>query len=106
MSTHLGRMMVEDFLKNSKPCLEAIIKELSLFKGDKRRKVRLFYFKNGQKKELTLDGTHFFLRSSVEYSNPQLTVEEVQGIIAARLIEVSGNYFTKYLPTTSSNRGR
>ncbi|MCK4952699.1 hypothetical protein KAS14_02815 [Candidatus Bathyarchaeota archaeon] len=96
MSTHLGRMIVEDFLKSSKPCLEAIIKELSRFKGDKIRKVRLFYFKNGQKKELTLDGTHFFLRSSVEYSNPQLTVEEVQGITAARLLEVCGNYFNIY----------
>jgi hypothetical protein len=29
----------------------------------------------------------------VEYSNPQLTVEEVQGILAARLLEVCGNYF-------------
>jgi hypothetical protein len=41
----------------------------------------------------TFDGSHFFLRSSVEYSNPQLTVEEVQGVIAARLLEVCGNYF-------------
>jgi hypothetical protein len=35
---------------------------------------------------------HFFLRSSIEYTNPQLTVEELQGIIAARLLEVCGNY--------------
>jgi hypothetical protein len=36
------------------------------------------------------------LRASVEYSNPQLTVEEVQGIITARLLEVCGNYFHQY----------
>ncbi len=32
----------------------------------------------------------------MEYSNPQLTVEEVQGLIAARLLEVCGNYFLKH----------
>jgi hypothetical protein len=29
----------------------------------------------------------------VEYTNPQLTVEEIQGIIGARLLGVAGNYF-------------
>lgn len=46
--------------------------------------------------ETLLGGEHFFLRSSVEYSNPQLTVEEAQGIVAARLLEVCGNYFAEY----------
>jgi hypothetical protein len=35
----------------------------------------------------------FYLRSSVEYTNPQLTVEEVQGIIGTRLLETCSNYF-------------
>jgi len=46
--------------------------------------------------ETLVGGEHFFLRSSVEYTNPQLTVEEAQGIVAARLLEVCGNYFTEY----------
>lgn len=44
------------------------------------------------RKELQLDGGHFFLRASTEYANPQLTLEELQGIIAARLLEVCCNY--------------
>ena len=48
---------------------------------------------HNQRVDSTFDGNHFFLRSSVEYSNPQLTVEEVQGVVAARLLEVCGNYF-------------
>jgi hypothetical protein len=89
-------MIVEDFLKNSWNTIEAIVQGLTRFKGDREKKVNLFYFKNGQKNDLTIDGEHFFLRGSVEYSNPQLTVEEVQGIIATRLLEVCGNYFYQY----------
>jgi hypothetical protein len=94
----LGRTIIEDFLKNSWHTIEAIVKGLAGFKGDREKKVNLFYFKNGRKNDLTLDGGHFFLRGSVEYSNPQLTVEEVQGIIGTRLLEVCGNYFYQYGP--------
>jgi hypothetical protein len=93
MSGDLCRTILEDFLKNSWPCVEVIVKELSAFRPDASRKVSLFQFRNGQRNDVTLDGRNFFLRTSVEYSNPQLTVEEVQGIIAARLLEVCGNYF-------------
>ncbi len=89
----LARIIVEDFLKSSWPCIEALVKELATFKEDKTRKVPMFHFEKGQRSGVTFDGGHFFLRASIEYSNPQLTVEEVQGIIAARLLEVCGNYF-------------
>ena len=49
-----------------------------------------------RRSESTLDNSHFFLRTSVEYSNPQLTLEELQGIIAARLLEVFGNHFYEH----------
>ena len=92
----LSRIIVEDFLKTSWPCVEAIVKELTLFKENPGTKTQLFYFKNGQRNDVTFDGRTFFLRASVEYSNPQLTVEEVQGIIAARLLEACGNYFHQF----------
>lgn len=93
MSSDLCRIIAEDFLKSSWSCVEATVKELAEFKGNSGRKVSLFYFRDGHRNDVTLNGGSFFLRSSVEYSNPQLTVEEVQGIIAARLLEVCGNYF-------------
>lgn len=93
MSASLCRIIVDDFLRSSWSCVEALMKELSTFKSDPSRKVSLFSFRNGQRNDVALDGGNFFLRASVEYSNPQLTVEEVQGIIAARLLEVCGNYF-------------
>jgi hypothetical protein len=93
---NLTKIILEDFLKNSWQCIEILTKELSKFEGNEKREFSFFHFKNGKKYEVKLSGKHFFLRSSVEYSNPQLTVEEIQGIIAARLLEVCGNYFHQY----------
>jgi len=93
LSLELSRTIAEDFLKNSWPCVQAMIADMNTFGAENRKNVPLYRYVNGQRNELVLDGDHFFLRTSVEYSNPQLTVEEVQGIIAARLLEVCGNYF-------------
>jgi len=91
--TNLGRIILEDFLECSKPSIQAIVDELRSFKAYKNKKVRLLEVNNNQVREAILDEDCFFLRSSVEYSSPQLSLEEVQGIIAARLLEACGNYF-------------
>jgi hypothetical protein len=92
----LSRIILEDFLKTSRQSVEAIVKALATFQAESEMKVSFYHFENGQRNEVTLKKKHFFLRTSVEYSNPQLTVEEVQGIIAARLLEVCGNYFSEH----------
>jgi len=69
------------------------VQELSKFKEARRPDVSLFYFENGRRNNTVVDGKHLFLRSSIEYSSPQLTLEELQGVIAARLLEICGNYF-------------
>ena len=93
LSHGLAKVLVEDFLKNSWSCVEVLVKELANLGSMKERRVDFFSFKNGQRKDVSVEGKRFFLRTSVEYSNPQLTVEEVQGLIAARLLEVCANYF-------------
>jgi hypothetical protein len=93
----LAKVLVTDFIKNSWHSIETLVKELANFKerkdASKKKSVNLFYLKNRQRSDISVEGWHFFLRTSVEYSNPQLTIEEVQGIIAARLLEACGNYF-------------
>ena len=96
LSADLCRTIVEDFLKSSSPCVEAIVREIETLENRRTAETPLYYFKNGKRNDVTLGGRNFFLRASVEYSNPQLTVEEVQGIIAARLLECCGNYYYKY----------
>ena len=48
---------------------------------------------NGKKVSFPFSDERFYLRGSVEYTNPQLTVEEVQGIVGTRLLETCANYF-------------
>ena len=67
-----------------------------MFKEAGRTKTRQFHFRDKRANVATLDNKHFFLRASVEYSNPQVTLEEVQGIVATRVLEVCGNYFSDY----------
>ena len=96
MSTDLTGTLITDFIKNSWTCVEVIVKELAKFKSAEKLKTRQFHFKDKQGKESILDNRRFFLRASVEYSNPQLTLEEIQGIIAARLLETCANHFCDY----------
>ena len=90
------KLLLEDFLKNSWQTIKVLVEKLASFKGQKlRRRVTLFHYLNGKKTSITFEDERFFLRGSVEYSNPQLTLEEVQGIIGIRLLEVCANYFDK-----------
>lgn len=92
MSSDLGRLLLDDFLVHSKPCVDALVARLVRFRGSGHRP-HLYLFEEDQPRRYVLTGDHLFIRASVEYSNPQLTVEEVQGVLAARLLEVCGNYF-------------
>lgn len=89
------QMLTENFLKSSwSCCIKVVAEKLAAWRGDPgRRPVTFFRVKDNHRTDYTFEGDCFFLRSSVEYTNPQLTVEDVQGIVAARLLEVCGNYF-------------
>lgn len=95
MSDDLCQMLAESFLKSSwSCCIKVIVEKLADWTAvPGRRPVTLFRVKDNRRTDYTFDGDRFFLRGSVEYTNPQLTVEDVQGIVAARLLEVCGNYF-------------
>ena len=97
MTDDLCLSIVQDFLATSWSCVKELVARLQTHDQDKsRRPMSFFKFKTGQKANVTFDGNLFFIRGSIEYSNPQLTVEEVQGIIGARLLETCSNYFKDY----------
>jgi len=96
MSEDYCRILLEDFLRHSMLSVKVLVEKLNAFRDEKQeRSVTLFHYVNGQKVNVTFQGSRFFLRGSVEYTNPQLTVEDLQGIIGTRLLEVCGNYFHK-----------
>ncbi|XES78571.1 MAG: hypothetical protein ACBZ72_06785 [Candidatus Bathyarchaeia archaeon] len=93
MSDDFCRILVENFLRDSWVSVKTLVEKAEGFETQNRQPVAFFKFKDNQRINQTLEGSHFFLRGSVEYTNPQLTVEEVQGIIGTRLLEVCGNFF-------------
>jgi hypothetical protein len=97
MINDLCGSLAETFLKSSWKSIEVLVNHIKNLDFDtKRKSVSLFCFKEDKKLITNYPGNHFFLRGSVEYSNPQLTIEEVQGIIGLRLLEAFGNYFLDY----------
>lgn len=96
MTDDLCTLLVEGFLKDSWNAVKALVEAAAAFDWEKRRTVTLFKFKGTKKVNHVFGGEKFFLRGSVEYSNPQLTVEELQGIIGTKLLEACGNYFVDY----------
>lgn len=85
--------LVKSFLSKSLPVAKTLAEGAQNHKTVKtNRKVTLFRFVDGKKQSVPFEDEHFYLRSSVEYTNPQLTVEEVQGLIATRLLQTCANY--------------
>ena len=88
------RLLLEDFLKTSFSTVRVLLEGVAAVKGRiANRKVTFFRYDNGKKMSVPFADEQFYLRGSVEYTNPQLTVEEVQGIIGTRLLETCANYF-------------
>lgn len=88
------KLLLEDFLKTSFQAIRVLYQGAIALKSQaSKRKVTLFRFVNGRKVDVTFADERFYLRSSVEYSNPHLTVEEVQGIIGTKLFVTTANYY-------------
>jgi hypothetical protein len=96
LTTSIGRLIVEDFITNAHQTLTHLRLGLANFLETLSEhadyNVPMLKIQKQHVSPITYSSKNFFLRSSIEYTNPQLTVEEIQGIIAARLLEVCGNY--------------
>jgi hypothetical protein len=96
MTTSIGRLIVEDFINNAHQTLTHLRLGLANFLETPYERadytVPMLKIQKQHLSPIKYSSKNFFLRSSIEYTNPQLTVEELQGILAARLLEVCGNY--------------
>ena len=77
MHRELIREIVRGFIGSSNQCINELVKHLA--HSEKTSSRGLFIFRDGRRKPSEYEG-HFFLRASTEYSNPQLTLEDLQGI--------------------------
>jgi hypothetical protein len=91
------RLLLEDFLHTSFSTVKVLIEGAEAAKGQApNRKVTLFRYENGRKVSVPFNDERFYLRCSVEYTNPQLTVEEVQGIIGTKMLVTTANYYMEH----------
>ena len=91
------RLLLEDFLKTSFSTVRVLAEGATALKGqNSNRRITLFRYIDGRKVSVPFSDERFYLRGSVEYTNPQLTIEEVQGIIGTRLLETCANYFFEH----------
>jgi hypothetical protein len=91
------RFLLDDFLKTSFSTVKVLVEGATGSKGrNSSRKITLFQYVNGKKVSIPFSDERFYIRGSVEYTNPQLTVEEVQGIVGTRLLETCANYFYEH----------
>ncbi len=93
------KLLLEDFLKTSFSTVTILVDGVVASRGQNvNRRVTLFRYVNGKKVSVPFTDERFYLRGSVEYTNPQLTVEEVQGIVGTKA------YVQKYDGTLISKR--
>lgn len=91
------RLLLEDFLQSSFSTVKVLIEGAQAAKGQApNRKVTLFRYENSRKVSVPFNDERFYLRCSVEYTNPQLTVEEVQGIIGTKMLVTTANYYMEH----------
>jgi hypothetical protein len=90
-------LLLKDFLSHSFQTVKVLVEGATKAKGQTpNRKVTLFRCVKGKKESVPFEDERFFFRSSVEYTNPQLTVEEVQGIIGTKILVTCANYFLEH----------
>jgi len=84
--------LIWSFLSSSKGSIETLAKAVSSRRDTLRDAITLYNYDGKTRSKKTYEGSCFFLRTSMEYSSPQLTLEELEGLIAARLLEVCVNH--------------
>src|SRR3972149_10758525 len=91
----LSLTLIQDFLKNSKSSVDSLLKGLDNFIGEEPGRASFFIVEENNRRQIQLGKGHFFLRASTEYANPQLTLEELQGIIAAPPLATRRNHMVE-----------
>jgi hypothetical protein len=91
--------LVGSFLEVSRPSVEALVHALGQKDGSKAPAASMVRVRDGRREEVVVPGSSFRLRTSVEYASPQVTLEEFQGILLARLLEVTATYLADH-PTS------
>jgi len=91
------KLLLEDFLQNSFSTAKVLVEGATKAKSQKtNRNITRSRYVNCKRIPVPFTDERFSLRGSVEYTNPQVTVEEIQGVIGTRLLESCANYYCEH----------
>jgi len=88
--------LLGNFLKGSRPSVDALVRAFESKADSKDPSVPMVRLRDGRREELQTPRGAFHLRTSVEYASPNVTLEELQGIVLARLLEVTATYLSEH----------
>lgn len=88
--------LIREFLRRSRASVDALAGEIAHPPLAARPDVDMFRFDGDLPVSVRVPGRAFFLRTSVEYANPQLTLEELEGVVVARLLEVTASFIADH----------
>jgi hypothetical protein len=89
LQRELIREIISGFIGTSSQCILELAKHLA--RSERTASAGLFTFVDGRRRTAHYSN-RFLLRASTEYSNPQLTLEDLQGILTVRILEACVNY--------------
>ncbi len=92
MPDSMAARLLDSFLEVSWPSVESLARSLDGSRSRAPERAELFRFRGARREAVTLPASAFVLRTSVEYANPQVTLEELQGIVLARMLEVTAPF--------------
>jgi hypothetical protein len=92
--------LLSEFFHKSRPSIDALAEAIRVPGPSTKPATPMFRFEGDQARSFSYPPSAFLLRTSVEYANPQLTLEELQGILLSRLLEASSAFVANHPAST------
>ena len=87
-----ARELVSHFVEESREAIRHLYLAARSHKGIDELQPDFYTFEGAQRKPFHAPAGCFFLRTSTEYSNPQLALFDLQGILTSRLLESTASF--------------
>ncbi|MCI4369333.1 MAG: hypothetical protein L3K09_07220, partial [Thermoplasmata archaeon] len=95
-SSEILRSLIAAFLRDARPSVEALALVLRDERPRRPESTELYEYRRGHRATHSAAGTDYLLRTSFEFASPQLTLEELQGILVARLLASSSAFLAEH----------
>lgn len=93
------RELIARFVAESREAIRQLYLVARSHTGPEELQPDFYHFENDAKRQVSIPTSAFFLRTSTEYSNPQLALFDLQGILTSRLLESAACFMLNHETT-------